>query len=175
MDYETVQLRSAELSDLPQVLALHQAGYLCNADESLELTPEVMQGHVYGPTETGEPGFSERMRANYHEWLADESTHFVVAELDGTVAGYATVVDQGRQSLLDGLYVDPVHHRQGIGTMLLQHSERIATNSLYLWVVAHAPARSFYKKHGYAETSSEPQTIPIVGGYTMKLVEMRRP
>ena len=174
VSFETIELRPAEPDDFAQVQALHQAAYLCNVDETQGLTSEVMRRHVYDTASGERPVFGERIMNGYHQWMANEQAQFTVADVDGTVTGYSTAVNGDQQSLLDGLYVDPAYHGRGIGSLLLRHAEKLAAQPVVLWAVTHAPVRTFYKKHGYEETNTDPQTIPIVGGLTMQLVEMRQ-
>jgi putative acetyltransferase len=69
-----------------------------------------------------------------------------VAEVDGTVIGFAAV----HEGWLNHLYVEPAWHRRGIGTALL----RAACDGLdhvQLWVFqANDDARRFYERHGFA-------------------------
>ena len=43
----------------------------------------------------------------------------LVAEIDGEIAGFAVVLDEGGRSELDGLFVEPSHWRRGIGSALV--------------------------------------------------------
>lgn len=118
VSHESIELRPAEQEDFAHIQRLHQYAYLCNADESLGLTPEVMYHHVYGPADDGRPSFGERIMASYERWTANDASHFTVATINGVPAGYTTTVNYDTLSLLDGLYVDPTLHGRGIGTLL---------------------------------------------------------
>lgn len=70
----------------------------------------------------------------------------VVAEVDGVIAGVAAYTD----TWLEQLYVDPTHHRKGIGLALLTHVMRDRPKSLDLWVFqSNAPARALYESQGF--------------------------
>jgi GNAT superfamily N-acetyltransferase len=55
------------------------------------------------------------------------------------------------------LFVDPLYHRQGIGTELLQHIETIARDLHYhvVNVPSSITAYEFYTRHGYRRVRSE--------------------
>lgn len=70
----------------------------------------------------------------------------VVAEADGVIAGVAAYTDKW----LEQLYVDPAHHRKGIGMALLTHVMRDRPQGLDLWVFqSNAPARDLYESQGF--------------------------
>jgi GNAT superfamily N-acetyltransferase len=91
----------------------------------------------------------------------------LVAEHDGRVAGWACLGpdrDAGPgiepRSELYALYVDPTHHRAGLGTALLLRCLP-AEGDTCLWVVrGNATARRFYERHGFApDGAEEPFTV----------------
>ncbi|MBW8725711.1 MAG: GNAT family N-acetyltransferase [Inquilinus limosus] len=75
-----------------------------------------------------------------------------VAELDGAIAGFATVLarDDGGAELED-LFVDPAAWRRGVGARLVAEAERraAALGARALHVVAHDRARTFYERCGF--------------------------
>jgi ribosomal protein S18 acetylase RimI-like enzyme len=81
----------------------------------------------------------------------------VVADLDGTVAGFAHTVfnaDPTWGALLDNLHVRHDVKRQGVGGRLLAEAARAVAHrtpptGLYLWVLAqNMAAQAFYRTHG---------------------------
>ena len=70
----------------------------------------------------------------------------IVAEADGIAAGFAAVVG----GELDGLFVDPIFWRRGIGRRLVEEAAHIARRrGLTLTVVAGPEARPFYERCGF--------------------------
>ena len=93
-------------------------------EADLEALNRIFNNEVLRGTATWdeEPWSIERRRA----WLAehDDSTPVLVAEADGLVAGFAYLSYYRRQSGYrftreNTVYVDPPHHRRGIGRRLL--------------------------------------------------------
>lgn len=76
----------------------------------------------------------------------------LVADVDGAIVGFAVVLDEGNRAELDGLFVEPAHWRQGIGTALLIAAVHLARDRglSLVTVVANAAAREFYEKCGFA-------------------------
>ncbi|MEO6204510.1 MAG: GNAT family N-acetyltransferase [Mycobacteriales bacterium] len=84
-------------------------------------------------------------------------THVIVAKDDGTVRGFAVVRpcpddDLPDAGYLAGLYVEPGHQRNGLGSALLAAGLALLTQSeCALWVLeGNHPARRFYEQHGFA-------------------------
>jgi GNAT superfamily N-acetyltransferase len=70
----------------------------------------------------------------------------IVAELDGSVAGFAAVVG----GELDGLFVEPGLWRRGIGRALVDVATHDArSRGLALTVIANPGARLFYERCGF--------------------------
>lgn len=68
-----------------------------------------------------------------------------VAEVDGQLAGFLAVHDEW----LEHLYVDPAHHRRGVGSALLAQAQQLRPAGFRLWVFQrNAQARRFYERHG---------------------------
>ena len=77
----------------------------------------------------------------------------IVAELDGTVLGFAAVVG----GELDGLFVDPPYWRRGVAAALVEEAVHIARRrGLSLTVVGGPAARGFYEKCGFTVEGDEP-------------------
>jgi GNAT superfamily N-acetyltransferase/chorismate mutase len=71
-----------------------------------------------------------------------------VADLDGTVVGYARLAGDW----LDDLYVAPPYAGRGIGTALLDLVKSLRPGGFCLWVFAmNRPARAFYARRGLLE------------------------
>lgn len=79
--------------------------------------------------------------------------HVIVAELEGTIVGFATVLpgEPGGEAELEDLFVAPEHWRTGVGRKLLAEAERRATEggARAMHVVAGERARPFYEASGY--------------------------
>jgi len=86
-----------------------------------------------------------------------------VYELEEVPLGFLAI--QG--DFIDRLYVDPAHHRQGIGQALLMKARQLLPNHMWLYThVANKMARSFYEKNGFVAekfgVSPEPESEPDV-------------
>lgn len=86
-----------------------------------------------------------------------------VYELNGVPLGFLAI--QG--DFIDRLYVDPDHHRQGIGKALLMKARQLLPKHMWLYThVANKMARSFYEKNGFVAekfgVSPEPESEPDV-------------
>jgi putative acetyltransferase len=86
-----------------------------------------------------------------------------VYEQDGFPLGFFAV----RGDFLDRLYVDPAHHRQGIGQALLMKVRQLLPK--HIWLYTHAAnkmACSFYEKNGFVAEkfgiSPEPEAEPDI-------------
>ncbi len=75
----------------------------------------------------------------------------LVAEIDGEIAGFAVVLDEGGRAELDGLFVEPSRWRQGIGTALAGEAIHLARDRglSLMTVVANPAAREFYEHCGF--------------------------
>jgi GNAT superfamily N-acetyltransferase len=67
-----------------------------------------------------------------------------VVEDDGRVVGFAAVVDDH----LGHLFVHPDAQRRGIGTALLEHTQRLLPGGFSLWTHQASEARAFYEARG---------------------------
>jgi len=78
--------------------------------------------------------------------------HAVVAEHGGKAVGFAVVLQRADgDAELDGLFVDPVHWRRGVGRELVIRARCLAVDrgAARLWVVANPAARAFYESCGF--------------------------
>lgn len=81
-----------------------------------------------------------------------------VAEIGARIAGFAVVLIGDDGAELDGLFVEPVHWRKGIGASLVDmavHEARL--QGLAMMVIANPSARTFYEKCGFT-VESEAET-----------------
>ena len=86
-------------------------------------------------------------RAWFAARLSDGEHEAWVAEADGVV-GFALITP----TWLHGLYVDPAHQGQGIGSALLELVKSLRSDGFGLWVFeSNTPARAFYARHGLVE------------------------
>jgi GNAT superfamily N-acetyltransferase/chorismate mutase len=122
-------LRPAEVADADAVTDIHLA-----ARREAAMPP------LSHPAEEVRDWLGGRVEASDDEvWLA---------EVRGTPAGYARVSDHW----LSDLYVVPRHHRQGVGTALLDLVKARRPDGFCLWVFEmNTPARTFYERHGLVE------------------------
>jgi GNAT superfamily N-acetyltransferase len=78
--------------------------------------------------------------------------HAIVAERDGTIVGFATVLaGKDGKAELEDLFVAPEQWRTGVGSTLLAEAERRAVEggARVLHVVAGERARPFYEASGF--------------------------
>lgn len=69
-----------------------------------------------------------------------------VYESEDIPVGYLGI----RGEFIDRLYVDPLHHRRGIGQALLDKARSLSPNHLWLYThQANRVARAFYEKNGF--------------------------
>ena len=83
----------------------------------------------------------------------------LVAEINGEIAGFAVVLDEGGRAELDGLFVHPSRWRQGIGSALVVEAIHLARDRglSLMTVVANPAAREFYERCGFS-VEGEAQT-----------------
>jgi ubiquinone/menaquinone biosynthesis C-methylase UbiE/N-acetylglutamate synthase-like GNAT family acetyltransferase len=74
--------------------------------------------------------------------------HFLVAESNGVITGFASLSDAG---YFDTMYVHKDFQGQGVGTLLLNAIEKVATalEVSQINTDVSITARSFFEKHGY--------------------------
>ena len=77
-----------------------------------------------------------------------QAANLPVAVEDERVVGFALITP----TWLHGLYVDPAHQGQGIGSALLELVKSLRRDGFGLWVFeSNTPARAFYSRHGLVE------------------------
>jgi len=83
--------------------------------------------------------------------LAEGRTH--VAELDGTVAGFATWSESGGTIDLEDLFVDPDYMRRGIASALVRRIADVvrARGAERMEVTANPHALAFYRSAGFTD------------------------
>jgi N-acetylglutamate synthase-like GNAT family acetyltransferase len=86
-------------------------------------------------------------------------------ESDGELLGVMGIQDKGDVDLIRHAYVKTAKRKQGIGTELLRHIEKLASKPILLgtWIDA-AWAIAFYEKHGYRRLS-RPETGRLLRKY----------
>lgn len=80
-----------------------------------------------------------------------------VAERGGQVVGFSVVLPRpDGETELDGLFVEPVHFRSGVGSALVEEAARKARalGAAWLHVVANPEALAFYRALGFEDIGS---------------------
>ena len=113
---------------------------------------------------------------NVRQWLEAPCTYGVVAELDGTVCGFAMV---GRTGTLSLCYVAPEVQYLGVGKRMLAAIEARAAQWRLgtLSVVSTLTAKSFYERNGFVSTGGALPVEGPHGGYPLRkvLALLKRP
>ena len=101
----------------------------------------------------------------YHEQDLNHQQIVLAETASGTLAGMAAIESAdswekstwSKPALLHGLYVDPVYHRLGIGSELLEHVEDVACSAGYdsLLIRANSAATGFFQAHGLQQLPIE--------------------
>jgi ribosomal protein S18 acetylase RimI-like enzyme len=102
------------------------------------------------------PGIDDltRIEAAY----LDSGGEFLVAEVDGSIAGMGGLLVEGETGELMRMRVDPIAQREGLGSQLLDRLEAAARERGLDRLVAEtavrqAAATEFYPAHGFTEQS----------------------
>ena len=123
-------LRAAHAADAPAITRVFQAA----RDHSLAFLPKLH-------TDAEDHAFFAKLL---------DRMPVTVAEAGGAVVAFLAL--DGDE--IDQLYVDPAHHRQGLGTALIAHA-KARSDHLELWVFQrNRGAIAFYEAHGFAITES---------------------
>src|SRR6478609_7892946 len=95
----------------------------------------------------------------------------VVAEVDGAVAGFSDVDDDG---YVDMMFVSPHHARTGVGSALLRWAEAEARRRSAARLTTHASetARPFFEAHGFRVDA---RRTPTVRGVRLHNYAMSKP
>lgn len=103
----------------------------------------------------------EHYRENPPHFFNESFT--LVAEEDENIVGYITVVCDSGVAQIEPLMVDPDKKGQGIGSALLEETEKIAKekgiHKLWLETDKEWKAKEFYLKHGYTIRAELPNHI----------------
>lgn len=111
---------------------------------------------------------SSELFTNYYNQHQNKSRHVLVAELDGKVAGYLTLLPNDKEGPFADKNIPTVcdfnvlikYQRKGIGTALMDEAERIAkisSNTICLGVglyTDYGTAQRMYVKRGYIPDGS---------------------
>lgn len=119
--------------------------------------------------EAAMPELTARMGYSFKTDQAHFAEHIVascdlwVVEKDSVVVAFMGI----KKDFIDYLYVDPDHHRQGIGQFMLEHARDLSHDHLWLYThVANHMARAFYEKNGFVAekfgVSPAPENEPDV-------------
>ncbi len=127
-------LRTADEKDIPAIIELYQ-GTVRNVN-SFDYTPEQTSVWASGAENT------ERWKTAVNE------QYFVIAEIDGSIAGFGSIAPDG---YLDFLYVHKDHQREGIGTALLSEIEEkaIGQNNSQIYSHVSSTAKGLFDRMGY--------------------------
>ncbi|MBB6481265.1 GNAT family N-acetyltransferase [Spirochaeta isovalerica] len=103
--------------------------------------------------------------SSFNDSNEHEKDDLYVCEEDNIIKGFMKSGMCRNEDKLDayelwGLYVEPLMKREGVGSQLLRHCEKVALEKgcreNVLWVLEdNASTRQFYKKHGYETDGSE--------------------
>ncbi len=122
-------------------------------DAQLKAMPELMK----------RMGYEIDVAREYFRMVIVAENQIWVCERDGVPLGFIAM--QG--TFIDRLYVDPAHHRLGIGQALLMKARELSPKHLWLYThVANKMARAFYEKNGFVAErfgiSPAPESEPDV-------------
>lgn len=129
---DALTLRPARAGDHAALTALYQRSALSNRAEAAALRA------------------NPALLALSPDRLAD----LVVAEsADGTLTGFAALTATPPDAELFALFVDPGHHRQGIGRALIGAAldRARAAGCAFCWVTSNMAARGFYTRLGFRQ------------------------
>ena len=91
----------------------------------------------------------------------------LVAVVDGRIEGFIGLLN----SFIGGLFVDPAHHRSGIGRTLVAEAGRLRNELTVEVYQANTGARTFYERQGFVEIGRRDEDDE---GRLLPLVRMRR-
>lgn len=159
MANEPVPMRWALPADVEQIASYHHACWLHSFTPLV--SPEVM-------------AFIEPRVERWHQWLSDGSEFATVVAVDDDdqAIGHATV--SGNE--LVHLFIDPDHHRRGLGRQLLKVGERLIrqaghTQAQLHTIVGNASATGLYESCGWVLTDETcDENLPNGSSYTEHLM-----
>ncbi len=107
---------------------------------------------------------AQEIAANFEPSLL-EKRYFLVAEIEGKVAGYLSA--DAQESHIHGFYVADGFRNCGAGTALMDETKKTFPQGLQLWT--HQPntgAQKFYERHGFQEvrrtSGDNPENLPDI-------------
>lgn len=138
-----VRVRPAEATDAPAIAAIGQVAF-----------PPTYQGAVPPPVidfVVQELYTEQAVAASIDELRRHPNSWFLVAEIDGVLAGFLHYDERGPEPELHRIYLRPDAIGSGVGTNLIEalHARLPAEAHYVLLVVTHnARAIAFYQGHG---------------------------
>jgi len=142
-----VSVRTARPDDAEAVLEVKRAAI------------EELAARAYTPAELEAWAPDDDAVAEYRSAMSAEQFQILVADDDGTIAGYGVL--NAEQSRVEALFVRPFWTRSGIGTRLLGQLEMSAAfdGCAQLAVVSSLNAVPFYETLGYDRIEQRSRTI----------------
>ena len=129
-----IELRTAVFGDIPAIVEMYHA--TVHTINAKDYTPAQIKVWADGAV-------------NYPRWeKAIKEQYFVMAEIDGKLAGFSSIAKNG---YLDFLYVSKDYQRCGVALTLLKEIERKAREQKNQEIYSHVSktARGFFQKMGY--------------------------
>ena len=87
------------------------------------------------------------------------------AFVDGSLAGFVRVFDEGGALMLEDVYVFPEHRRRGLARALIDASRRDLD---HLWLICDDPMIGYYEALGFAVAPKEEFPEPLATLYRAK-------
>ena len=139
-----LHIRPASLDDATAICAVHVASVRGLARRAY--TPEQIRA------------WAENRAPEQYRWAMDHDEEFLVAERDGRVVGFASLLGGEVRSL----YVHPGEAGRGTGTALLERVEELASAHGYTTIRLHASlnALRFYQARGWREGTHVALRLP---------------
>lgn len=147
MPADQTPMRWAAERDIETIISYHTACWH-HSFASL-VSPEVMDAIADRP--------HDAMVANWQQRLAAQSSARTVVAVDENDVAIGHVMVAGTE--LVHLFIDPSHHRRGLGRALLQVGERLIRQAGHdhaqlSTIVGNQPAIGLYKAHGWVVTDA---------------------
>jgi putative acetyltransferase len=129
-----ITLRTATFEDIPAIKELYSS--TVRTVNAPDYTPE--QIDVWARGSEGSDRLKDAVAAQY----------FVLAEIEGELAGFCTICKDG---YLDFLYVSKDHQRFGVAQTMLEEIEKKARQQANWKIYSHVSktAKGFFIKNGY--------------------------
>lgn len=140
-----IEVRDARPEDAVRIAAVARASW---SDTYRDIFSEVHIDRFLSEHYTPEVLATQAERA-----AASEDGHFLVAERDGAIVGYAQFGVGTRGPELSRLYADPRHYGTGVGTALLEELHRRIGGRVDSYVLdvhsRNTRGREFYDRNGF--------------------------